>query len=81
MKGDPEKVLAQAPHIIEGEVSVGGQEHLYLETIGAIAVPKECNEMEIFTATHGLDTIQVRCVFEFIFLILMLLLANLAKTK
>ena len=59
-------MLAQSPHIIEGEVSVGGQEHLYLETIGAIAIPKECNEMEIFTTTHGPDFIHVRLVFDFL---------------
>lgn len=31
-RGDVEKALAEAPHVIEEEFEIGGQEHFYLET-------------------------------------------------
>ena len=36
-RGDPEHVLATAPHVFEGVSIVGGQEHFYLETHAALA--------------------------------------------
>jgi len=46
--------------IIEGEQSVGGQEHFYLETHGCIAVPTgEDSEMTLFTSTQHPGAIQV----------------------
>jgi xanthine dehydrogenase large subunit len=36
-RGDPESVLATAPHVFEGVAEVGGQEHFYLETHAALA--------------------------------------------
>ncbi|KRE29075.1 xanthine dehydrogenase molybdopterin binding subunit [Agromyces sp. Soil535] len=36
-RGDPESVLATAPHVFEGVVEVGGQEHFYLETHASLA--------------------------------------------
>ncbi|KAK2191207.1 hypothetical protein NP493_57g06060 [Ridgeia piscesae] len=45
--------------IIEGEQSVGGQEHFYLETHGCIAVPTgEDSEMTLFTSTQHPGAIQ-----------------------
>lgn len=37
---------------IEGEVRMGGQEHFYLETHAAIAIPKDTDELEIFASTQ-----------------------------
>ncbi|XP_038627933.1 xanthine dehydrogenase/oxidase-like [Tachyglossus aculeatus] len=52
-KGDLQKGFAEADHILEGEVHVGGQEHFYLETHSCIAVPKgEEGEMELFVSTQ-----------------------------
>lgn len=36
-KGDVERALAQAPHVIEGVYETGAQEHVYLETQGMLA--------------------------------------------
>lgn len=47
-KGDVEEGFAQADVIVEGEYSTGYQEHAYLETQGAIAVPDENGSMTIY---------------------------------
>ncbi|MDP2470437.1 MAG: xanthine dehydrogenase family protein molybdopterin-binding subunit [Candidatus Palauibacterales bacterium] len=36
-KGEVERALAQAPHVIEGVYETGAQEHVYLETQGMLA--------------------------------------------
>jgi len=36
-RGDPESVLATAPHVFDGVVEIGGQEHFYLETHASLA--------------------------------------------
>lgn len=53
-RGDVDQALAQAEHILEGEVHMGGQEHFYLETQACIAVPKnEDDELEVFSSTQN----------------------------
>ena len=47
-KGDVEDGFAQADVIVEGEYHTGYQEHAYLETQGAIAVPDENGSMTIY---------------------------------
>ena len=44
--------------IIEGIVESGGQEHLYLETQGAIALPKESGELNIISSTQSPTAVQ-----------------------
>ncbi len=51
-RGDIDKGFAQADHIVEGIFRIGGQEHWYLETHAAIAVPGEENEMKIYTSSQ-----------------------------
>ncbi len=59
-KGDVEEAFKASDHIIEGDVRVGGQEHFYLETQCALAIPKgEANEMEIFASSQSLSHTQV----------------------
>ncbi|XP_063923155.1 xanthine dehydrogenase-like [Zophobas morio] len=54
VKGDVEKVFDEAPHVLEGECHIGGQEHFYLETQAVVAVPKkEDQEMDIYSATQA----------------------------
>ena len=36
-RGDPERALAEAPHVFEGVTEMGGQEHFYLETHASLA--------------------------------------------
>ena len=44
--------------IVEGVVESGGQEHLYLETQGAIAVIKEGGEIKIISSTQSPTAVQ-----------------------
>jgi len=47
-KGDADVGFAQADVVVEGEYRTGYQEHAYLETQGAIAVPDENGTMTIY---------------------------------
>ena len=49
-KGDAEAGFAEADVIIEGDYETGYQEHAYLETQGAIAVPEEGGCMAIYAS-------------------------------
>nr|XP_022334415.1 xanthine dehydrogenase/oxidase-like isoform X1 [Crassostrea virginica] len=52
--GDLVKGFEKADHVVEGEVSMGGQEHFYLETHASLAVPRgEDGEMELFVSTQN----------------------------
>lgn len=58
--GNLEQGLAEADHVLEGEMYLGGQEHFYLETHAAIALPKlEDGEIEIFSSTQNPSEIQL----------------------
>lgn len=52
-KGDLEEGFKQANHILEGEMHIGGQEHFYLETNTTVAVPRDTNEIEVFSSTQS----------------------------
>jgi len=41
VQGNPDVKLAEAPHRIDGELSIGGQEQFYLEGQISYAIPKE----------------------------------------
>ncbi len=43
----------QCETIVEGEAEVGGQEHLYIETQGAYAIPLENGKMMLHSSTQG----------------------------
>ncbi|KAI9597428.1 putative xanthine dehydrogenase HxA [Syncephalis fuscata] len=58
-RGDLDAGFAAADHIFEGEQSLGGQEHFYMETHSCIAIPKgENGEMEIIGSTQGPSDVQ-----------------------
>lgn len=44
--------------VVEGRIRVGGQEHFYLETHNAIAIPGEDDEIEIISSTQGVSDVQ-----------------------
>ena len=48
VKGDVKRGFAEADVIVEGEYRTGYQEHAYLETQGAIAVPEEQGAITIY---------------------------------
>ncbi len=56
--GDPENAWKECAHVFEGTAESGGQEHLYLETQGAYAIPMEKGKLKIYASTQGLTAIQ-----------------------
>jgi xanthine dehydrogenase large subunit len=59
--GDTDKAFRDCAHIFEGRADVNGQEHLYLETQGAYAVPTEDGGLKVYSSTQGPTQVQ-RCV-------------------
>ncbi|KAJ2062096.1 hypothetical protein GGI17_002663 [Coemansia sp. S146] len=60
VNGDVDAALAAADLMLEGESYCGGQEHFYMETMGAIAVPKgEDGEMDVFATTQNPSGVQM----------------------
>lgn len=56
-RGDVETGLAAAPRRLSGRVTVGGQEHFYLEGQAALAQPGEEGEMRVWSSTqHPTET-------------------------
>lgn len=56
--GDVESVFNNSNYIVaEGSCEIGGQEHLYLETQGSMAIPKE-KGMLIISSTQGPTAVQ-----------------------
>ena len=51
--GNVEDVFKSAPHIISGELETGAQEHWYLETQSALAIPGEGKEMLIHASSQN----------------------------
>lgn len=58
IRGDYEKAFAESDYVIEGECRMGGQEHFYLETHAAIAIPRDSDELEVFASTQHPSEIQ-----------------------
>jgi xanthine dehydrogenase large subunit len=56
--GDTQAAFAACAHIVEGRADVNGQEHLYLETQGAYAVPTEGGGLRIYSSTQGPTAVQ-----------------------
>ena len=57
--GDVEKALSEAENVLEREVSVGGQDHFYLEIQACLVIPKrEQEEVEIFSSTQDVASMQ-----------------------
>lgn len=52
-KGDVDSVWDQCDYVIEGKVDLAGQDHLYLETNRARAVPKEDGQVQVFSSTQS----------------------------
>jgi len=51
-RGDAASALASAKHRIAGRVTVGGQDHMYLEGHIALAVPGEDNDIVVHSSTQ-----------------------------
>jgi len=56
--GDADNALKEAEHVLEGELSIGGQEHFYLETQICSTVPTEEGGMQVFASTQHPSEVQ-----------------------
>ncbi len=57
-RGDAETALKTAPHRLQGNFSVGGQEHFYLEGQVAYAQPQEMGQWLIYSSTQHPGEVQ-----------------------
>jgi xanthine dehydrogenase large subunit len=57
-RGDSDRAIAQAEHVLEGEFRTGGQDHFYLETQAARAIPGEDGQIRIESSTQNPSEIQ-----------------------
>jgi xanthine dehydrogenase large subunit len=57
-RGNVNQALADAEHTAKGSLSIGGQEHLYLEGQVSMAVPDEEDRMLIFTSSQHPSEVQ-----------------------
>ena len=56
--GDSKNAFKNCAHIFEGIAETNGQEHLYIETQGAYAVPAENNAIKVYSSTQGPTAVQ-----------------------
>ncbi len=56
--GEPDRVWQDCSLIVEGQGDCGGQEHLYIETQGAYAIPGELGHVRIVSSTQGPTAVQ-----------------------
>ena len=57
-RGDSETAIDQAEHQLRGEISVGGQEHFYLEGQVSTAEPTEDGGMTVFSSSQHPSEVQ-----------------------
>lgn len=56
--GDTANAFALCEHVFEGRADSNGQEHLYIETQGAYAIPTENGGLKIYSSTQGPTAVQ-----------------------
>ena len=56
--GNVNDAFKQCKYVFEGTTETNGQEHLYLETQGAYAIPTEFNSVKIYSSTQGPTAVQ-----------------------
>jgi xanthine dehydrogenase large subunit len=56
--GDAQIAIGKARHRLSGELHIGGQEHFYLESQAAIAVPEEAGQIVVHCSTQNPTEIQ-----------------------
>ncbi|NTF42779.1 xanthine dehydrogenase molybdopterin binding subunit [Rhizobium rhizogenes] len=57
-RGEPETEMANAKHRIKAQMRIGGQEHFYLESHIAMAIPGEDDEVTVWSSTQHPSEIQ-----------------------
>lgn len=61
LRGDPEQALPKSAHRIKGEIEIGGQDHFYLESNVALAIPGEDCDIKVFSSTQHPTEVQHCC--------------------
>ncbi len=56
--GDTSTAFTNCDYIFEGIAETNGQEHLYIETQGAYALPVEGNNIKVYSSTQGPTAVQ-----------------------
>ncbi len=56
--GDCDEAFKSCEHVFEGRTEQNGQEHLYIETQGAYAVPTEAGGLKVYSSTQGPTAVQ-----------------------
>jgi xanthine dehydrogenase large subunit len=56
--GSTDMAFADCHHVFEGRADINGQEHLYIETQGAYALPTENGGLKIYSSTQGPTAVQ-----------------------
>ena len=57
-RGEPEQVIASAPHRLSGRIGMGGQDHFYLEGQVSLAIPGEDGDMLVWSSTQHPSEVQ-----------------------
>ena len=57
-RGNVDAAIAAAPHILAGRITIGGQEHFYLEGQAALAIPGEDEDVTVHCSTQHPSEIQ-----------------------
>lgn len=57
-KGDAAAAIAGAAHVVDGTMELGGQEHFYLESQAALALPQEGGDMLVHSSSQHPTEIQ-----------------------
>lgn len=56
--GDAETAIEKSPHTVSGDVRCGGQDHFYLESHIALALPGEDSDITVFSSTQHPTEVQ-----------------------
>lgn len=56
--GDTGRAWSSCTHIVEGRADTNGQEHLYIETQGAYAVPMDGGAIRVYSSTQAPTAVQ-----------------------
>jgi len=57
-RGDAAQAIAEAPRKLSGQIAIGGQDHFYLESQIAMAIPGEDDEVTVYSSTQHPSEIQ-----------------------
>lgn len=57
-RGDPESAIAGAAHKVSGELRCGGQDHFYLESNIALAIPRDDGDLDVYSSTQHPSEVQ-----------------------